>query len=366
MFSNPVLAANLLRAGGSGSSPNPGILAAGMFSWNGATISTIGQKNIASVTRTAGGKFRVSFSSALSNSNYGLLATARRSASAADDTILIQPDRNTSGGGGQYSTTTLDLFCTNALGTAIDPELFAVVVFDPANVGSDYLAACCVTVSGTTPTVASQTNVASAPRQATGVYTPTFTAALAAADYSVFGTTRYPDFTGDASAFFGRNRNTTGPQNRQTTGLVDLSVGQIANTSSSVSYEPGRFSMLARNSDVAPAGTLAAARFSVSGSTCTLIKSHNVSSVTYQTTGCYRVNFASALADIDYMAFANGKWGDFTNTDAPLVGMNNNSFNSRNARTTNAVDLVVDNWGSGSGPFNAAIVDVWVVKPWLM
>jgi hypothetical protein len=252
---------------------------------------------------------------------------------------------------------------TDAQGVLFEPGQCGVVIFDPATVGSDYLAACSVTVSGTTPTVQRQTNVSSAPRQSTGVYRPTFTSALPSADYSIFGSTRYPDFTNDASALFGQNRNTA-----QTTALTELSVGKIAEAGAlNQVFEPGRFAMVARNSDTSPRGTLAGARFSVSGGVVSILKSWNVGSITRTAQGLYRVSFTTPLSDTDYIVMASGKWAASAgNSDAPVAGMNHNNSSGNNVHSTSAVDIAFRAWGAGSPVFDPEVADIWVLKPWLM
>lgn len=348
---------------GTQGSANAGILAAVYFTVSGTTPTIVGQKNVASITRNAQGKYRITFTSALANNNYGLIANGRwADAAASDDTPLICPTRNSTGGFNTYSTSSVDVSITNQQGIFFDPEVVGVVIFDPASVGSDYLAACSVTVSGTTPTVQRQTNVSSSPRQATGVYRPTFTSALSSADYSVFGSSRYADFTNDSSAFFGQNRATS-----QTTAMTELSVGTLAAAGSLQNFEPGRFSMLARNSDTFPRGTVAGVRFSVSGSTCTILKSWNVASVTRSGTGLFRITFSTQISDTSYIVLGSGKLPATGVNEAPLVGMNRNTTLGNNRRSRTAVDIVTEIRGNVAGAIvDPEIVDVWVVKPWLM
>lgn len=352
---------------GTQGSTNAGILAAVYFTVSGTTPTIVGQKNVASITRNGTGNYRVTFTSSLANTNYGLIGGGRYADSGSDESVLVAPSRNSSGGINTYSTTTVDVICMTAAGTAADPIQCGVVIFDPASVGSDYLAACSVTVSGTTPTLQRQTNVSSVPRKATGVYEPTFTSAVGNSDYGAFGTSRYGDFTNEANPFFGRNRNSTSGFNQQTTGLIDLDVGTSANNGFSLAnFDPVRFSMIIKNGDVAPRGTVAAARFTVSGGVVTLGRQWNVASVTRQGAGLYRIAFTTPIIDTDYVVIGTGKWGDFSNDDTPLVGTNRNNSASRNVKSTSAVDIAVRAWGSGASTFDVDAADIWIVKPWLM
>jgi hypothetical protein len=365
-FPSPLLmgqAVPLIIDGTQGSA-NAGILAAVYFTVSGTTPTIVGQKNVASITRNGQGKYRITYTSALANNNYGFIAGAQWAAVAGDNnTPLVVPCRNSTSGFNTYSTTAVDIAVTDAIGQLFDPGLCGIIIFDPSAVGSDYLAACSVTVSGTTPTLQRQTNVSSAPRQATGVYRPTFTSALANANYSVFGSSRYADFTNDASAFFSQSRTTA-----RATGSDDLNVGTIAQTGGTVgNFEPGRFSMLARNSDTSPRGTLAGAQFTVSAGVVTLVKSWNVASITRSATGLFRLNYANALSDTDYVVMASGKFATSgTTQDSPLIGMNRNSTGPLNLHSVNSVDLVCRSWGASGLPFDPELADVWVVKPWLM
>jgi hypothetical protein len=353
---------------GTQGSTNAGILAAVHFTVSGTTVTIVGQKNVASVTRLAAAFYRITFTSGLANTNYGLFGGGRFADAANDAPLLVVPCRNSTSGRNTYSTAAVDVVITDAQGTGSDPALCGIGIFDPAAVGSDYLAACSVTISGTTPTVQRQTNVASAARQSTGVYRPTFTSALGDANYSIFGSTRYADFTNDASAFFGQNRNTA-----QTTAMTELSVGTLAqNTGTYQNFDPGRFSMLARNSDTSPRGTLAGARFTVANpngagpNTITLLKSWNIASITRTAQGLFRATFTNQLSDTDYAVMGSGKWASGGNSDTLLIGLNRNSSAGRNVHSTSAADLAALGWGTAATPFDPEVADIWFLKPWLM
>lgn len=351
---------------GTQGSTNAGILAAVYFTVSGGTVTIVGQKNVSSVTRRTDGKFQINFTSTLANANYGLLGAARFIDAITDSCAVVQPNRNSTSGWNTYSTSSVDILVSGVdSSTGFDPVSCAVVIFDPASVGSDYLAAASFTVSGTTPTLQLNSNVSSVPRQATGVYRGTFTSALGNSDYSLFGSTRYADFTSDASALFGHNREATGPLDTHSTSAIDLSVGRLCGAGAGSFFDPARVSFLIRNSDVAPRGTLASVRFSVSGGVATIIRSWNVSSITYQTTGCYKINFTTALIDTDYAVFCSGKFADGTTNDAPGIGPNRkNDSPLRNTKSTTAVDIVSRGWAGSN--FDSDFIDVWILKPWLM
>lgn len=349
---------------GTQGSANAGILAAVYFTVSGTTVTVVGQKNVATVTRNATGRYRVAFSSALANNNYGMLSSGRYVDGSTDRCALVAPDRDSTSGWNTYTTAQVDIdFTTVDSATRTDPLSCCLVFFDPSAVGSDYLAAVSWTMSGTTPTLQRQTNVASIPRVSAGVHTANFSSALASSDYSMFGSSRYPTFTNQAAALFGFNRNSTGPANRKTTALADLCCGKLQ--SATGNFDIDRGGMLIRNSDVAPRGTLAAVRFSVSGGVATIIRQWNVASVTCNATGCYRIAYTTPLVDADYGAICNGQWSPAAgNNDAPLIGINSNSSASRNVKSTTAVDIVSKGWAGSA--FDCDYVDVWIVKPWLM
>lgn len=352
---------------GTQGSTDAGILAAVYFTQSGGTVTVVGQKNVASVVRNATGEYRITFSSALANTNYGIILGGRFADSSSELVPLITPARNSTSGRNTYSTTTVDIFISLTNATAgVEPESVSAIIFDPSAVSSNYLAGATVTVSDTTPTLQLQKNVTSVARDRIGLYRATYTSTLGNSDYSVFGSSRYPDFTTDSSPFFGRNRNSSGGFDAQTTSVIDTAVGRLNVTTAGQVFDPGRYGFLLRNSDVAPRGTMAAVRFSVSGGVCTIVRSWNVSSVTYQVAGCYRINFTTPLVDTDYGVVASGKWADTTVDDAPCIAMNRNTTNSRGNRTVNNVDIASFSWGAGTPVFDAEIVDVWVVKPWLM
>lgn len=350
---------------GTQGSVDSGIVAAVFFTVSGGVATIVGQKNVASITRHAAGHYRINFNSALSDGNYGVLAQGRFADSSTDTPVLVQPNRNSSSGRNLYSTSSVDLLCiSSGAVSGVEVVSCCVVIFDPQSVSADYLAAASWTVSGTTPSLQRQKNMGSISRHSAGVYRVNFSSALADADYSEFGTTRYGDFTDDAIAVWGQNRNTGIPSNLHSTASLDLCTGRLGWTTTVSNFDTARGSVLISKSNVAPRGTLARARFSVSGGVATLVSSWNVASVTYQATGCYRVNFTTPLIDADYGVICSGKFANFTDDNAPIIGPNRNSSASRNVYSANAVDIAARSTNGGN--FDPDFVNVWVLKPWLM
>lgn len=349
-------------------STDAGILAAVYFTVSATVVTVVGQKNVSSVTRQASGVYRITFSSALANTNYGMMGACRAADFTNDKPMIVQPNRFSTGGNNTYSTTTVDIACqvqSEGTATATDPIKCAAIIFDPSAVSaSNYKAAASWTVSGTTVTLQRQLNVASMSRHAAGVYRTTFTSALSDANYSEFGCSRYADATNIAVPLFGQNRNTTIPSNLHSTAALDLCTG-LLNTQLGGNFDTGRGSVLISKSNVAPRGTIARVRFSVTAGVAAIIDSYNVSSITVQGTGLYRVNFTLPCPDNDFTVLCTGKWSGSTDDDTPLIGANRNSSASRNLYATTGVDIAASSYGSGSF-FHADFVNVWVVKPWLM
>jgi hypothetical protein len=348
-------------------STDAGIVAAAFFTVSGGTVTVVGQKNVASVTRLVTGVFRVTFNSALANNNYGVIASARAPSDTTDRPMMVQPNRDSAGGRNSYSTSAVDVAVQylNAAGisTTNDPVSCMVVVYDPQSVSSsNYGAAASWTLASTTLTLQRQLNVSSMSRHAVGVYRANFSSALPNADYAEFPTTRYPDFGAVANALAGQNRNTGIPSNLHTTTALDLSTAQLNQNGGF--FEPARGSVLIGNSNVAPRGTIARARFSVSGGVATLVESYNVASVTWQATGMFRLLFTLPCIDADYAVAGSAKLPNSTDDAVAMVGANCNSTASRDLYATSGVDVAAQNFAATA--VDPAFVNVWVLKPWLM
>lgn len=347
---------------GTQGSTNAGILAAVYFTVSGTTVTVVGQKNVASVTRNTTGKYRVSFSSALANTNYGLIAGARFNDAAGNTVARIGPGRNTSSGWNTYSTTDVDLYVANNNGTLFDPVLVAVIIFDPQAVGSDYLAAASWTVSGTTVTLQRQTNVSSMSRHAAGVYRVNFNSALADNDYSIFGASRYADFTNNDFPNMGASRNTTLPAAAYSTTQLDLVTGLLHGSTSI--FEAARGSLLVKDGASIPRGTVGSAQITYTGGVVTIEDSWNIASVVRDDTGLFTVTFSSPIDTIDYGLVAMGRIADSTNYDVLSIGLNRNSTTGATLHSTTQASIFAQNsLGNATDPL---YMSLWFVKPWLM
>ena len=86
--------------------------------------------------------------------------------------------------------------------------------------------------------------------------------------------------------------------------------------------------------------------FSVSGGVCTRLSSYNVSSVTYNSTGNYTVNFTNALTDANY-SYAGSALT--TGTGTAYFGTVCLNYNNP-TKTTTAIRLYV--WGNSNANTN--------------
>lgn len=342
-------------------STDAGILAAVLFTVSGGVVTVVGQKNVASVSQLTAGVYRITYTSALANTNYGMILGARRPSSADDRPGLAQPNRNTSVGA-NYSTTSVDIMTEIVSPTiaGFEPTHCMAVVYDPSAVSaSNYLAAASWTVSGTTVTLQRQTNVASMSRSAAGAYRVNYSSALADADYAEWVMSRYADFTNYAIPLAGQNRHTS--RNLHSTASLDLCTGII--NGGSTNYDTGRGSVLVGNADVAPRGTIARARFTVSGGVVTIVDQYNIASISRTAAGEFRVTFATPCVDANYGVACSGKWAGATSDDAPAIGPNSNS-DGNNRYTANDLDITA--MGSAGFHGDPDAVNLWVLKPWLM
>jgi hypothetical protein len=95
----------------------------------GATATLAQSVNIASVSRTAAGRYRLTFTAPMSDTTYGVLANGRWATSTNTDAPNVSIDRITGTG---KTTTYVDIICESRDGNCYDPEEFYVVCFDPA------------------------------------------------------------------------------------------------------------------------------------------------------------------------------------------------------------------------------------------
>lgn len=346
-------------------SPDAGILAAVYWTVSGTTVTVVGQKNVASVVRNATGRYRVTFTSALADTNYGLIVNGRRISNTSNTVSRPGPSRNSTSGWNTYATTTLDIDVSTQGGSGAEdaPEI-GLIVFDPSAVdSSQYLAAACWRLSGSTLTLQKQMNVASMSRLSIGVYSANFNTALPDADYSMFGSSRAQDFTNLTNFLFGGGRHSGTPSNVYSTTQLDMSTG--LNGGSLTSFEASRGSLLVKDGAAAPRGTVGSVRFTVSGGVVTLIDQWNVASVSRVSAGLFTVNFSEPIIDTNYICFGTGKFADFTNDGVPCVSLSNGTVTPHNTKTTTEADISVGS-PSSSTMNDPLACNLWFVKPWLM
>lgn len=290
-----------------------------------------------------------------------MLGGARRPTTAIDaNGMSVAPNNNTVGGFNLYSTTACDVVCQEDNGTPIEAVNCGLIFFDAAISSPSILAAAFYTLSGTTVTLAAQSNVSSVGRNNAGSYQINFTSNLADADYSMFCGGRAPNSASVVAPIVGQNA-TSGPNNKHTISAfseVDIPSGG----SSPVELLNG--AAWAINASSPPTGVLAAVRFSVSGAACTIIKSTNVSSVTYIGLGTYRVNFASALANANYGVLAQGLrapiGADFLCLVAPCF------YSVTDASYSTTALAVSANAPNGIGVLDVVNCDVMIFDPALI
>jgi len=332
------------------------VLAAAYFTLSGTTVTLVANKNVASVVRNSTGQYTITFTSTLSTANYMVLATARAAASYTE-ALECAPSRNTTSGKNAYSTSALDVVCYGPGDSpaVAEAERVCVLVIDPSTADAD--AAALWQDPGGSLTLLSALN-ATVTSPGTGLYTVAFTSALADANYSAFCGARYPNGAGEQTPISNGNRNPTGSNNLHTTSAFSNFCGNNNGAFGPSSVQYG--GVFVRKASRSSAGVLAAVRFSVSGSTCTIIDQQNVTSVTYNSTGVYTVNFTSALANTNWVPICAGKWGDAAgNNNTPWVGAPGLS-NATHTLTTSAV-TVATRFFQNSGPFDAATIDVLIV-----
>lgn len=326
------------------------VLAAVYFTLSGTTVTVQKQQNVASVVRNSTGQYTITFTSTLSTGNYGVIVSGRQADLSSSLITIASANRDGTSGHNLHSTSAVDILVMNStggFGAAVEADKVAVICFDPTVSNADILAADYFTVAGTVSTLVANTNVASVTRKAAGIYEHDFSAALSSSSYSVFGGARLGNFAGANAIYNGGNRNSTSGNNLHTTTKFSNDAGQFAGSSSpppvdlSNGSDTGNFgSILVRDSSATAIGILAGARVSVSGGVCTLVKSTNVSSVTYEAVGWYRVNFTSTLADTNYGTVVQGKWPDTTSDDTPAMSPGVGSAAGSNVYSTSAVDVL--------------------------
>lgn len=337
------------------SASDAGILAAVVFTVAGTTVTIEKQKNVASVTRLLTGKYRIAFTSAVADTNYGVIGSARPQAGQTTDLpMLTTPWSYTGGGNGtRYTTADFDIGTLLVAGasTGVEAGICAVVAFDPALMGAKYAAAAYII----NDVLTKDRNVASIANPSTGVYEHTFDAALPDATYG---------------AMTGVRRADTGATDEVFLSSVNASIANFAadklttaagSNQSGTAREAERHAFLAFQADDPPPGTLAAVTFSVAAGVVTIIKQTNVSGVVRDGNGLYTIQFASALADANYGAFGMARRAAGAG-NVTMMTPNNNTTAGRATYSTAEVDMVV----LTNGTFAAAEIDlatVWIVDP---
>jgi hypothetical protein len=120
-----------------------------------------GVVNVASVARTAAGRYRVTFTTPMSSANYAILLDGKWGADVNSDAPIVSVDRLTGYG---KTTTYVDIMCmSRADGNCYDPGEVWFVVYDPALGlgGGAALATDCLAYAYSNATVAHASNVTS-------------------------------------------------------------------------------------------------------------------------------------------------------------------------------------------------------------
>lgn len=106
-------------------SDHPGLARAwANVGYAGSAMQLRADYNVASVTRLAAGRYRITFKTAFADVNYCWVATGR--SNTATKTIRFAAARSTTDG---KTTTTLDIVCTSAAGSLADATEINVVVY---------------------------------------------------------------------------------------------------------------------------------------------------------------------------------------------------------------------------------------------
>ena len=94
------------------------------FGYVGGAVELRADYNVASVTRVATGRFRVTFATPFADTNYCWVATGR--SNLATGTIRFAAARSTTDG---KTTTTLDIVCISSAGSLADTTEINLVVY---------------------------------------------------------------------------------------------------------------------------------------------------------------------------------------------------------------------------------------------
>lgn len=106
---------------------------------------------------------------------------------------------------------------------------------------------------------------------------------------------------------------------------------------------------------------IAKAWVNFSGITSTSIRSSfNVSSVTYNSTGIYTINFTTAMTNANYVTLGTTTNYTTSNWQSATVGINGSLASGALTYTTSAVQIVTS-LGNNTSPLDAALINVAIL-----
>ena len=95
------------------------------FSLTGGTVTINKSYNISGIIRNSTGNFTVTFTTALTDTNYAVVGSASWDSSSGIVAGTVGPQ-----GSGAYTTTSCAMFCGNGTGAALDCTRISIVFFD--------------------------------------------------------------------------------------------------------------------------------------------------------------------------------------------------------------------------------------------
>lgn len=200
---------------------------AAMWTISGGVVTLEKQRNMASIGRTAAGRYTANYTSALADANYSAFRAARFVATNAGNPRLAT-DRSIGGGDNSYTSALQDFRAWTSSATFGEVDKGGVLVKYASGQVPGQLAAVRFDSSGT---IISQHNVTSVANQGSSVWRVTFTTPLADAQNLVLCTAKDIDQASGSSAdWVGPNPNTTSTRGEFTTTSVDVFVATIGGT----------------------------------------------------------------------------------------------------------------------------------------
>lgn len=326
------------------------VAAAALFTVAGGVVTIVSQQNVASITRSSSGVYSVTFTAALGNTTYSVIAGGQFPAGSSDQNPVCRAT-------GSQSTSGFTLGTSVSLNfnswTFSDVQSCSFFVMDPSagNPGAILAGA---TWNASTTIVNSVGPVSSLTNANTGEWKPSFSPALSTANYvAIFGGN---NGSNPPLYICNDNDNLNGYNTHATS---SLSIGDCLGANG-VEYA-ALMGFMAIDPAQYATGLLAAVRFSVSGTTCSILSQQNVASVTYQTTGCYEITFTIPQPTANYGVIGSCQTPSASGQIGGSVGINNNSSAGRNTYTTAAVCISIQDRNAGIR--DAATVDVFVWDP---